>query len=46
MPVMFILLQKLTFDSKFQIHQISLLPRDSIILDHTVFLLVVYYEQK
>jgi hypothetical protein len=45
MPVMFILLPKWTFDGKFQIHQISLLPTDSIILDHTVVLLVVYYAE-
>jgi hypothetical protein len=36
MPVMFMLLQKYTFDGKFQICQISLLPTDSVILDHTV----------
>jgi hypothetical protein len=34
MPVMFMLLQKLTFVGKFQICQISLLP--TVILDHTV----------
>jgi hypothetical protein len=38
MPVMFMLLQKLIFDGKFQICQISLLPTDSVILDHTVLL--------
>jgi hypothetical protein len=38
MPVMFMLLQKLTFDGKFQICQISLLPTDSVILDHLRFL--------
>jgi hypothetical protein len=36
MPVMFMLLQKLTFDGKFQICQISFLPTDAVILDHTV----------
>jgi hypothetical protein len=36
MPVMFMLLQKLTFVGKFQICQISLLPTDSVMLDHTV----------
>jgi hypothetical protein len=36
MSVMFMLLQKLTFDGKFQICQISLLPTDSVILDHAV----------
>jgi hypothetical protein len=36
MPVIFMLLQKWTFDGKFQICQISLLPTDSVILDHTV----------
>jgi hypothetical protein len=38
MPVMFMLLQKLTFDGKFQICQISLLPTDSVIPDHLRFL--------
>jgi hypothetical protein len=37
MSVMFMLLQKLTFDGKFQICQISLLPTDSVILDHVVY---------
>jgi hypothetical protein len=41
MPVMFMLLQKLIFDGKFQICQISLLPKDSVILDHTVLLIKV-----
>jgi hypothetical protein len=36
MPVMFMLLQKWTFDGKFKICQISLLPTDSVIFDHTV----------
>jgi hypothetical protein len=36
MPVMFMLLQKRTFDGKFQICQISLLATDSVTLDHTV----------
>jgi hypothetical protein len=36
MQVMFILLQKLTFVGKFYICQISLLPTDSVILDHSV----------
>jgi hypothetical protein len=36
MPAIFMLLKKLTFDGKFQIRQISLLPTDSVILDHTV----------
>jgi hypothetical protein len=38
MPVMFMLLQKLTFYGKFQIYQISLLPTDLVILDHLRFL--------
>jgi hypothetical protein len=38
MPVMFVLLQKLTLGGKFQIYKISLLPTDSVILDHTVYI--------
>jgi hypothetical protein len=38
MLVMFILLQKWIFDGKFQICQISLLPTNSVIPDHTVYL--------
>jgi hypothetical protein len=36
MPVIFMLLQKWTFDGKLKIFQISLLPTDSVILNHTV----------
>jgi hypothetical protein len=36
MSVMFMLLQKWTLHGKFQICQISLLPIDSVILDHPV----------
>jgi hypothetical protein len=36
MSVMFMLLQKLTFNGRFQICQISLLPTASVILDHAV----------
>jgi hypothetical protein len=43
MPAIFMLLQEWTFDGKFQIWQISLLPTDSVILDHTV---LPTYEKK
>jgi hypothetical protein len=36
--IMFTKLQKWTFDGKFQICQISLLPTDSVILGHGVYL--------
>jgi hypothetical protein len=40
MPVKFMLLEKRTFDGKFQICQISLSPTDSVILDHTVLSII------